>query len=509
MSRDLSASVVVFLVALPLCLGIALASGAPLFSGIIAGLAGGIITGIISGSQLSVSGPAAGLTVIVATAISHINNYEYFLVAVVIAGFIQVLLGFLKAGVIGNFFPTSVIKGMLSAIGILLILKQIPHAVGYDNDVEGDEEFIQSDGHNTFTEFFDLSDNITLGCIIISVITASILLLWETKFISKSKLRTIPAALIAVLAGTLVSYLMNYFRHDAALEQKHLVNLPVSKNIYQFADNFTIPDFVGGFKMAAVWTAGITIAIVASLESLLSIEATDKLDPQKRLTPLNRELYAQGFGNIVSGSLGGLPITAVIVRSSANIMAGAQTKISAISHGVLLLISVMFFPALLNYIPLSTLAVILIFTGYKLAKPAVFKEVYNKGYDSFIPFIVTIIAIVFSDLLKGIAIGMFVGMIYVFKSNMHLSMLFTESNNNYLIRFIKDVSFFNKATLRKYLASVPKNSNLIIDMRKPVFIDDDIVEIINEYKVTVSTQQIHLEILKDVHQNLNSTTTNI
>jgi MFS superfamily sulfate permease-like transporter len=233
--------------------------------------------------------------------LSHINNYEYFLVAVVIAGFIQVLLGFLKAGVIGNFFPTSVIKGMLSAIGILLILKQIPHAVGYDNDVEGDEEFIQSDGHNTFTEFFDLSDNITLGCIIISVITASILLLWETKFISKSKLRTIPAALIAVLAGTLVSYLMNYFRHDAALEQKHLVNLPVSNNIYQFADNFTIPDFVGGFKMAAVWTAGITIAIVASLESLLSIEATDKLDPQKRLTPLNRELYAQGFGNIVSG----------------------------------------------------------------------------------------------------------------------------------------------------------------------------------------------------------------
>ena len=300
---------------------------------------------------------------------------------------------------------------------------------------------------------------------------------------------------------------MNYFGHDAALEKKHLVNLPVSKDFYQFIGNFTIPDFAGGFKLASVWMAGITIAIVASLESLLSIEATDKLDPQKRLTPLNRELYAQGIGNIVSGSLGGLPITAVIVRSSANIMAGAQTKLAAIFHGVLLLISVMLFPALLNYIPLSTLAVILIFTGYKLAKPAVFKEVFNKGYDSFIPFLVTILAILFSDLLKGIAVGMFVGMIYVFKSNMHLSMVFTHDNGNYLIRFIKDVTFFNKATFRKYLAAVPKNSSLIIDMRKPVIIDDDIIEIIAEYKTTATSLNIQLEILRDVHQNQNSTTT--
>jgi MFS superfamily sulfate permease-like transporter len=419
------------------------------------------------------------------------------------------VFGFLKAGVIGNFFPASVIKGMLSAIGILLILKQIPHAVGYDNDAEGDEEFIQSDGHNTFTEFFDLGDNLTLGCIIVSVITALILLTWETKFISRTKLKNIPAALIAVLAGTTASYLMNYFGHDAALEQKHLVNLPVSKNFYEFTSNFTIPDFAGGFKSGTVWMAGITIAIVASLESLLSIEASDKLDPQKRLTPLNRELYAQGVGNIVSGSLGGLPITAVIVRSSANVMAGAQTKLSAIMHGVLLLISVMLFPAMLNYIPLSTLAVILIFTGYKLAKPKVFKEVYSKGLDSFIPFVVTIIAILFSDLLKGIAVGMFVGMIYVFKSNMKLSMVFTEDKGNYLIRFIKDVTFFNKATFRKYLAEVPKNSNLIIDMRKPVFIDDDIIEIIHEYKTTASSMNIQLEILRDIHQNLNSTTSEI
>jgi len=504
LSKDLGSSIVVFLVALPLCLGIALASGAPLFSGIIAGIVGGIVTGCISGSQLSVSGPAAGLTVIVASSITALPNYQYFLVAVVIAGFLQIIFGLLKGGVIGNFFPNSVIKGMLTAIGILLILKQLPHAFGYDNDVEGDEEFMQPDGHNTFSEFFDLFDNLTLGCIIISLITAAVILFSDSKFYKKSKLSILPGALLAVLSGTFASYLFIFFGLDFQLEAKHLVNLPESKNFAQFSENIILPDFVNGLKLSGVWFTAITISIVASLESLLSIEATDKIDPQKRMTPLNRELFAQGAGNIISGSLGGLPITAVIVRSSANIIGGAQTKKSAIFHGFMLLFSVLFIPHILNYIPLSTLAIILIFTGYKLAKPAVFKEVYAKGFDSFIPFIVTILAIIFSDLLKGIAVGMFVGIIFVFRSNIKLAILVTQDGNNYLVRFIKDVTFFNKSFLRNFFRDLPSNSNVTIDMTKPVFIDDDIIEVIQEFKTTALTKSINLEIEQDYHHNFNT-----
>jgi MFS superfamily sulfate permease-like transporter len=507
--KDLSASIVVFLVALPLCLGVALASGAPLFSGIIAGIIGGVVTGLLSGSQLSVSGPAAGLTVIVASAISTLPNYQYFLVSVVLSGFLQIIFGLLKAGIIGNFFPNSVIKGMLSAIGIILILKQLPHALGYDNDVEGDEEFIQSDGHNTFSEFFDLFENLTLGCIIISLCTAIVLILWDTKWIKSSFLKITPGALIAVLSGTLLSYFYNHFDTTLKLESKHLVNLPISNSFSSFTSNFMLPDFTNGLQSSKVWITAITISIVASLESLLSIEATDKLDPQKRITPLNRELFAQGAGNILSGSIGGIPITAVIVRSSANILGGAQTKLSAILHGLLLLISVMFIPALLNSIPLATLAVILIFTGYKLAKPSIFKEIYKKGWDSFIPFIVTIVAILFSDLLKGIAIGMFVGIIFVFRSNIKLAILVTTDQNNYLLRFIKDVTFFNKSFIRNFLRNIPKGSTVIIDMRKPVFVDDDIKEVIEEFKITAETQNIKLEILEDVnHNNFNNTKIN-
>lgn len=505
-TKDLSASLVVFLVALPLCLGIALASGAPLFSGIIAGIVGGIVTGFLSGSQLSVSGPAAGLTVIVASAISKVPSYEYFLVAVVLAGFIQIIFGLLKAGVIGNFFPNSVIKGMLTAIGIILILKQLPHAFGYDNDIEGDEEFTQQDGHNTFSEFFDLFDNLTIGCIIISLASATILLLWESKVIKKTPLKNLPSALVAVLFGTVISYLLTYFETEYKLGNKHLVNLPISNNISDFASNFSFPDFTNGFLLSSVWIAAITMAVVASLETLLSIEATDKLDPQKRITPLNRELFAQGAGNILSGSIGGLPITAVIVRSSANIIAGGQTKLSAIFHGILLLVAVMFIPVILNYIPLATLAVILIFTGYKLAKPSIFKEIYLKGWDSFIPFMVTIIAILFSDLLKGIAVGMFVGIIFVFRSNIKLAVLVTHDANNYLLRFIKDVTFFNKSYIRSFFRSIPEGATVIIDMRRPVFVDDDIMEVIEEFKITTESKNIKLEILEDLHhKNFNHT----
>jgi hypothetical protein len=506
LGKDLSASIVVFLVALPLCLGVALASGAPLFSGIIAGIVGGIVTGLLSGSQLSVSGPAAGLTVIVASAISTLPNYQYFLVAVVLAGFMQIVFGLLKAGIIGNFFPNSVIKGMLSAIGIILILKQFPHALGYDNDVEGDEEFIQPDGHNTFSEFFDLFDILTLGCIIISLCTALILFLWDTKFIKNSFFKNTPGALIAVLVGTLLSYTFTDYDTILKLEPKHLVNLPVSSNFSNFSSQFIFPDFANGLQSSQVWIIAITISIVASLESLLSIEATDKLDPLKRITPLNRELFAQGAGNILSGSLGGIPITAVIVRSSANIIGGAQSKLSTILHGLLLLTSVIFIPILLNFIPLSTLAVILIFTGYKLAKPSIFKEIYAKGRDSFVPFIVTIIAILFSDLLKGIAFGMFVGIIYVFRSNIKLAIIVTNDEKKYLVRFIKDVTFFNKAFLRNFFRTLPSESSVVIDMRKPVFVDDDIIDVIEEFKTTSISQNVKLEILEDLHHsNFNKT----
>lgn len=505
LAKDLAASVVVFLVALPLCLGIALASGAPLFSGIVAGIAGGLVTGFLSGSQISVSGPAAGLTVIVAGSITSLANFQFFLVAVVLAGVFQLLFGVLKGGVVGNFFPNSVIKGMLAAIGILLILKQLPHAFGYDKDIEGDEEFLQADGHNTFSEFLYVFDDFTVGCIIVSLVTASILLLWETKIFKKSIFKDIPGPLIAVLAGTLVSFLLTYFDSSLKLESQHLVSLPISKNLSEFSKNFIFPDFINGLQNTQVWTVALTISIVASLESLLSIEATDKIDPQRRISPLNKELFAQGAGNIVSGLVGGLPITAVIVRSSANVIAGAQTKVSAIAHGFLLFFSVLFIPSILNLIPLSTLAVVLIFTGYKLIKPSIFKEVFAKGTDSFIPFMVTIVAIVFSDLLKGIAVGMMVGVFFVLRNNIKIAIMITSDGGNYYVRFIKDVTFFNKSYLRDFFRTIPKNSFLIIDMTRPVFVDDDILDVIDEFILTAKTMNIRIEIKQDLHNNFNST----
>lgn len=503
LGKDLGASVVVFLVALPLCLGIALASGAPLFSGIIAGIAGGIITGVISGSQISVSGPAAGLTVIVAASITSLANFEYFLVAVVLAGFFQLIFGLLKGGIVGNIFPNSVIKGMLAAIGILLILKQLPHAMGYDKDLEGDEEFLQPDGHNTLSEFLYVFDEFTIGCIVISVATAFVLVLWETKPFKKSIFKLLPGPLIAVLVGTMISVLFKYYQSPLQLESQHLVSLPISKSFTAFYGNLIFPDFTGGLKNGSVWMIALTISIVASLESLLSIEATDKIDPQRRISPLNRELFAQGAGNIASGLLGGLPITAVIVRSSANIVAGGQTKVSAIAHGFLLLFSVLFIPELLNYIPLSTLAVILIFTGFKLIKPSIFREVFSKGYDSFIPFMVTLLAIVFSDLLKGVALGMAVGIFFVLRNNVKIAVMITSDGNNHYLRFIKDVTFFNKNHLRNFFRTLPRDSFLIIDMTRPVFVDDDIFDLIDEFVLTAKSMNIKIEIKQDSHNNFN------
>ncbi|MDX1761139.1 MAG: SulP family inorganic anion transporter, partial [Christiangramia sp.] len=411
LNKDFPASIVVFFVAIPLCLGIALASGAPLFSGLIAGIIGGIVVGAISGSSLGVSGPAAGLAAIVLAAISNLG-YENLLLAVVIGGVIQIGFGLLKAGIIGYYFPNSVIKGMLTGIGIIIILKQIPHFFGYDGDPQGDWAFFQVDGENTFSEIFNVFNNVSVGATLIAVIGMTILVLWEAVLSKKGKFfKLVQGPLVAVVAG-IVYYLVTKDSETMGISADHLVNVPVPDSFDSFIGQFTFPslEMIGTLE---IWITGFTIALVASLETLLCVEATDKLDPHKRTTPTNRELFAQGTGNMISGLIGGLPITQVIVRSSANIQSGGQTKMSAIMHGFLLLISVVIIPNILNYIPLSVLAAILFLVGYKLAKPALFKEMYLKGWKQFIPFMITIVGIVFGDLLIGIGLGLLVGIVVI------------------------------------------------------------------------------------------------
>lgn len=501
---DFPSAVVVFLVALPLCLGIALGSGAPLFSGIIAGMVGGIVIGMLSGSQLSVSGPAAGLTAIVFAAITKLQVYEAFLLAVVIAGVIQMILGFLKAGVIGDYVPNSVIKGMLAAIGIILILKQLPHFVGYDKDYPGDETFAQGPDENTFSGIFHSLNAVTPGAAIIGIVSLLILIAWETKFFKSNKvLSLIPGPLIVVLAGVFINMAFAAKAADLQLEQKHLVSLPIADNAAKFISFFTFPDFsyIGNPQ---VWISGLTIAIVASLETLLGIEAVDKLDPLKRVTPTNRELKAQGIGNMVSGLIGGLPLTSVVVRSSANVMAGGKTKVSTITHGTLLLVSVYFIPGLLNLIPLSALAAVLIFTGYKLAKVSLFKEFYIKGLDQFVPFVVTILAILLTDLLIGIVTGILVGLFFMVRANFKSSVLVVNDENRYLVRLRKDVSFLNKPIIKQKLEEVPANSFIIIDATRADFIDKDIIEEINNFLKHAHLKNIRVEIKKSMSKTMHS-----
>lgn len=500
---DIPASVVVFLVALPLCLGIALGSGAPLFSGIIAGIVGGIVIGSLSGSQLSVSGPAAGLTVIVATAITKLQVYEAFLLAVVLAGMIQLILGYIKAGVIGDYIPNSVIKGMLAAIGLILILKQLPHFIGYDNDYSGDETFSQNDHENTFTGIFKALNYITPAACILGAVSILILIIWESKYFKSKKILTsIPGPLVVVLVSVFLSRIMAV-SPDFQLEQKHLVSLPIAKNASMFISFFTFPDF-SFIKNIDVWISAVTLAIVASLETLLGIEAVDKLDPLKRATPTNRELKAQGIGNMVSGMIGGLPLTSVVVRSSANVMAGAKTKASTVIHGSLLLISVLFIPTILNLIPLSALAAILIFTGYKLAKVSLFKEFYVKGLDQFIPFVVTILAILLTDLLVGIVTGILVGLFFMIRANFRSSVLVVNDENRYLVRLRKDVSFLNKPIIKQKLEEVPANSFIVIDATRADFIDKDIIEEVNNFLKHAHLKNIKVEIKKSVSKTMHS-----
>lgn len=489
---DFAASTVVFLVALPLCLGIALGSNAPLFSGIIAGIIGGMVIGALSGSQLSVSGPAAGLTAIIAVAIGKMPAYEAFLLSVVLCGVFQIILGFIKAGVLGDFVPSCVIKGMLAAIGLILILKQFPHMVGYDKDFAGDESFVQPDQENTFSGIFSALNAITPAAAVIGVASLIIYVLWE-KFFSKKKFaKLVPAPLVVVLiavgGSTLVSNMPEY-----ALKADHLVNIPIANSPEQFLSFFTFPDW-SHLLNKEVWVTGFTIALVASLETLLSIEAIDDLDPYQRVTPTNRELKAQGVGNMISGLIGGLPITSVIVRSSANVNAGAKSKMSAIYHGVLLLACVALIPGVLNLIPKSALAAILIYTGYKLAKPSLFKMYYKKGWDQFLPFIITITAILLTDLLTGVLIGIAVGLFFVFRSNFKTAVIVVNDSSRYLFRLRKDVSFLNKPIVKSKLESVPEDAYVLIDTSRADFIDRDVVEVIEDFMKHAHLKNISVEI---------------
>ncbi len=496
---DLPASIVVFFVAVPLCLGIALASGAPLFSGIIAGIIGGIIVGVASGSPLGVSGPAAGLAVIVLTAIGSLGSWPVFLMAVVIAGLIQLALGFAKAGFIAYFFPSSVIKGMLTGIGLLIILKQIPHAFGYDKDPEGDDAFFQSDGGTTFSGIENALNSITPGALLIAAISLAILILWDTVLTKKHKIfQLIQGPLVVVILGIVMYQLFQNGILNFHLDPDQVVNIPVPADITGFFSQFTIPDFsaITNFK---VWEVGIVLAIVASLETLLCVEATDKLDPYKRITPTNRELKAQGLGNVISGMIGGLPITQVIVRSSANINFGGKTKLSAILHGVFLLISALFIASLLNMIPLASLAAILLMVGYKLAKPSLFIQMYKLGWEQFIPFVATVVGIIATDLLKGITIGMLFGIFYTlrhsYRNAYHMKSVVTaeEGHEVHHLVLAEEVSFFNKASVLNALDGIPDNSKVIIDCTQSKSIAHDVLELIKNFESNAKTKNITVE----------------
>jgi carbonic anhydrase/SulP family sulfate permease len=482
LSKDLAGGLVVFLVALPLCLGIALASGAPMVAGIVSGVVGGLLVAWLSGSHTSVSGPAAGMVAVVLAQVAILGSYEAFLVAVILAGAIQILLGALRAGFIAAFFPSNVIKGLLAAIGVIVILKQIPHAVGHDADPEGDLGFFQADGRNTFSELFSSLFNLEPGAMVIGLVSLAVLLAWD-----RSRLRNslIPAPLVVVVLGVLANVAMKATGSSWLIGSSHLVQVPAVASLGEFFKVLPSPD-LKAFGNPAIIMAAVTIAAVASLETLLNLEAVDKLDPRKRVSPPNRELMAQGVGNMVSGFLGGLPITSVIVRSSVNINAGAATRLSAFFHGVLLLLLVLLAPVWLNQIPLASLAAVLIVTGLKLASPKLFRQMWSEGRTQFVPFIVTTVAIVFTDLLTGVLIGLATSLAFILHSNYRRPMLrFMEhhvSGDVLRIEFSNQVSFLNRAVLEQALDSVPVNGHVVLDARNTDYIDPDILDLIDDFR---------------------------
>ncbi len=496
---DLLAGVVVYLVALPLCLGVALASDAPLFSGIIAGVVGGIIVTLSSGSSLGVSGPAAGLAVIVAGAIGTLG-FDAFLLAVVICGLLQIVLGFIKAGIISHYFPAAVIKGMLAGIGVIMVLKQIPHLMGNDSSWMGELNFLEQDGHNTLSELYYTLLSIHPAALGVGIVSLSILLIWQRpsgkskpafRLIPAAVFEAIPAALVVVVVGTLINEVLIVALPRFALQGDNLVQLPVAASIGDLSDFLTYPDFsqIGNPK---VYTVAITLAVIASLETLLSVEAADKLDPQKRVTPTNRELKAQGIGNLICGLLGGIPVTQVIVRSATNVAAGGKTRTACFFHGVLLLASAVAIPTLLNRVPLACLAAILIVVGYKLTNLGLYREMYRLGWQQFFPFIATVLGLVFTDMLTGVGLGLVVGvfhiLLYNYKSNYLLDV--DEEAKRGTVYLSEHMSFLNKAALTRVLKEIPAGSNITIDGSRSVMIDYDDKEVLKNFLTRANAEDI-------------------
>lgn len=481
--RDLTSGLVVFLVALPLCLGIALASGAPLLSGVLAGIAGGLVVGVLSGSHTSVAGPAAGLTAVVLAQIASLGSFQAFLFAIVIAGVIQIGLGLARAGFVAAFFPSSVIKGLLAAIGVILILKQIPHVLGHDADPEGDMAFNQPDHENTFSEIAALLGDFQPAAAVIGLASIAFLVVWDRVKVLKSSV--VPAPLVVVVLGVVASYGLARLGGRWVIEPSHLVQVPVAEGFRGFLRLLQWPDF-SQWRNPAVYLAGGTVAAVASLETLLNLEAVDKIDPRQRTSPPNRELFAQGVGNVVSGLIGGLPVTSVIVRSSVNINSGSRTKLSAIFHGLLLLVCVTTLPTWLNRIPLSCLAAILLVTGLKLASPALVKRMWGEGWAQFLPFAATVIAIVTTDLLKGVGIGLAVALMFILRSNMRRPLRMTVEKqlggDVVHIELANQVSFLNRAALDDVLNQVPSGGHVLLDATATDYIDPDVLSLIRDFQ---------------------------
>ena len=490
---DIPAGISVFLVALPLCLGVALASGAPLFSGLVAGIIGGIVVGSLSGSELSVSGPAAGLAVIVAESIIDLGSFEAFLVAVVLAGVFQLGLGLIKAGRFSSLFPDSVIKGMLVGIGIVIMLKQIPHALGRDNDYEGEYEFSQlADGENTVSEIYRAIVTASPGAVLISIVSLLLLVFWERAAgRGVNFFKNLPAALLVVLLGVVVNQLFRLYYPDWYLgdNNEHMVRIPVFKAGQNLSAIFDFPDF-SVLKNPAIYGVAATVALVASLETLLNLEASDRLDPLKRQSSPDQELIAQGLGNILSGFLGGLPITSVVVRTSANIFGGGKTRVSTMVHGLLLLVAVALLGSVLNHIPLACLAALLIVVGYKLAKPSLFISIYRDGLNQFVPFILTVIGIIFTDLLVGILMGTVIGIIYVLYTNSQATFRVIRDGNKVLIKLQKDMYFLSKPRLKEALRSLKRGDSVYVDGHHATFMDHDIVTMLTDFEATARMQGI-------------------
>lgn len=494
---DISAGLVVFLIALPLCLGISLASGAPLFSGIIAGIIGGIVVGVASNSNINVSGPAASVALVIYTAIQTLGSYEAVLVAVILAGVFQIALGFMRAGTVAYFFPNAMIKGILASIGLILILKQIPHAFGVDDAFEGMENFAQNDGRNTFTELLNVVGNVSIGATLITLVSLIIIIGWERPALKRfAFFQYFPSALAAVIIGTLMNVLYGVAKPEWVLASNHLVQLPVAGSPAEFLGFFSFPDMAYATDPRIIGIA-LSIAFIASLESLLSTEAGDKLDPYKRRTSTNRELKAQGLGNIVAGLVGGLPITAVIVRTSANVAAGGRTKTATITHGLIMLVAVALIPVALNMIPLASLSAVLFVVGYKLTSLPIYKSVYKQGRQQFLPFIITIIAVMFTDLITGIMVGGTVAVFFILRDNYKNAYLHDkvqhEGSEKTVIRLAQETTFLNKADIMLFLDHLPENHHVVIDGRQARFIHPDIFEIIEDFRHTAKFRNIEME----------------